>query len=260
MSRLFSQSISIVLPAYDEEDNIEKATRDALAVGDEFFGGDCEVLVIDDGSTDRTAEIVRGVAAEDPRVRLVSHPTNLGYGRAIANGYAAATKDLVFFTDADNQFDMRELREVTPKIDTADAVFGFRVYRYDSVLRCILSWGYNRLVRVLFRVKVRDVDCSFKLLRREVVEALELECDDFFIDTEIVARTARAGFRVVEAGVRHYPRTAGRTTVRPGHIPRTLWTVARMWFRIHFKSKKAARREPSVTSGGSAGARAELER
>lgn len=241
MSKLFSQSLSIVLPAYDEEESIEKAARDALAAADEFFA-DCEVLVVDDGSSDGTAAIVEGLIREDARIKLLRHPENLGYGKAIANGFDASVCDLVFFTDSDNQFDVRELRHVTPLLDDADAVFGYRVYRYDSVLRCMLSWTYNRIVRVLFWVKVRDVDCAFKLMKRKVVEAIELESTDFFIDTEIVARTARGGFRIVEAGVRHYPRTAGKTTVRAGHIPRTLWTVAKMWWRIHFgkKSKKPA--------------------
>ncbi len=248
------KSISIVLPAYDEEENIEQAVNNAAETGEKFFTG-YEVVVVDDGSADDTAKIVQRLAEDNPNVRLVEHPHNLGYGLAIKNGFAAARNDLVFFTDADNQFDIRELRDLIPLLEKADAVMGFRVYRYDSVLRCILSWGYNRLVRVLFRVKVRDVDCSFKLFTREVVDKLDIECEDFFIDTELVARTARLGFRVVEKGVRHYPRTAGRTTVRPGHIPRTLWTVAKMWVRIHFGSKKQKRVEQAPENvAGSQGA------
>jgi hypothetical protein len=153
----------------------------------------------------------------------------------------------VFFTDADNQFDIREISDLIPLLAQADAVFGFRIYRYDSVLRCILSWVYNRLVRILFRVKVRDVDCSFKLFTRQVVDQLVIESKDFFVDTEMVARTARMGFRVVEKGVRHYPRTAGHTTVRTSDIPRTLKTVARMWFRIHYPPKQDAVREIADT-------------
>ncbi|MEM7203874.1 MAG: glycosyltransferase family 2 protein [Planctomycetota bacterium] len=233
----FSTSISVVFPALNEEDNIRKAAGDAAAFLDAAYET-WEVLVVDDGSTDDTAAHVRTMTEVEPRIKLVSHPTNQGYGRAIASGFAAASSELVFFTDADNQFDIRELRDFMPLIEDHDAVFGFRVYRYDSVMRCILSWGYNRLVRVLFRVKVRDVDCAFKLFRREVVDKMTIESDDFFIDTELVARTAKLGCRSVEKGVRHYPRTAGTTTVRPGHIPRTLWTVARMWFRIHFPGKQ----------------------
>lgn len=232
----FSQSISVVLPAYNEEASIDKAAGDArnyLAEDFEHF----EVLVVDDGSKDSTAERVRKLSEADPRIKLLRQPRNLGYGRALARGFAEATGDLVFFTDADNQFDIRELRDFVPLTADYDAVFGFRVYRYDSVLRCLLSWIYNRLVRVLFLVKVRDVDCSFKLFTRAVVDKLTIECNDFFVDTEMVARTRKLGFRIIEKGVRHYPRTAGRTSVRASHIPRTLWTVAKMWFRIQFPRK-----------------------
>ncbi len=242
----FQQSLSIVLPAYNEEANIEKQVRACLEFLREHFA-DYEVVVVNDGSRDRTGEIVKALMAEDGHVRTVIHPTNYGYGRALADGFKAARCDLVFYTDSDNQFDVREIKDSMPLIKgphggahAADAIFGFRVYRYDAVLRCILSWVYNRIVRVLFRVKVRDVDCAFKMFTREVNEKLEIECNDFFVDTEMVARIRRAGFKSVEQGVRHYPRTAGTTTVRAGHIPRTLWTVARMWFRIHFPGKKPA--------------------
>lgn len=241
----FQQSLSVVLPAYNEEDNIEKQTRACLAFLAEHFA-EYEVIVVNDGSRDRTGEIVARLMAEDSHVRTVVHPTNLGYGKALADGFAAARSDLVFYTDSDNQFDVRELKDAVPLIKGphnlkgADAVFGFRVYRYDSVLRCLLSWTYNRLVRILFSVKVRDVDCAFKLFTREVNDKLEIESRDFFVDTEMVARIARLGFVTVEKGVRHYPRTAGATSVRAGHIPKTLWTVAKMWFRIRFPGKKPA--------------------
>ncbi len=250
----FDQSISVVLPAYDEEACIRRAVEDALRFLPTCYA-DHEVIVVDDGSKDGTRAILDELAAAHPTLVVRNHPRNLGYGRAIATGFRTARMDLVFFTDADSQFDIREMRDVTRHmLDTgADAVFGFRVYRYDSVLRCILSWSYNRLVRVLFRVDVRDVDCSFKLFKREVVETLRIDSNDFFVDTELVARTRQMGYVAVEKGVRHYPRIAGRTSVRPSHVPRTLWTVARMWFRIHFgeravRPSAAAESEPSARS------------
>ncbi|MEZ5965549.1 MAG: glycosyltransferase family 2 protein [Planctomycetota bacterium] len=253
--RRFQHSLSVVLPAYNEEENIEKQTRACLDFLREHFA-DYEVVVVNDGSRDRTGEIVARLMAEDSHVKTVVHPTNYGYGRALADGFKAARCDLVFYTDSDNQFDVRELKESMPLVKGpdnpggADAVFGFRVYRYDSVLRCMLSWGYNRLVRVLFRVKVRDVDCAFKLFTREVNERLTIESTDFFVDTEMVARIARMRVKTVEQGVRHYPRTAGSTTVRAGHIPKTLWTVARMWFRIHFGGKAKAAPDQGKRSVG----------
>ena len=117
-------------------------------------------------------------------------------------------------------------------------VVGFRVYRYDSVLRSIVSWGYNRIVRVLFRVRVRDVDCSFKLMRAEVRDKLPLQTSDFFIDTEIVACARRWNFRIAQKGVRHYPRVARETTVQPSDVLRTLGTIATMWRRIYMPSRR----------------------
>ncbi len=237
----FPKSISVVLPAYDEEENIGEAVDQCVDFLRRAFTT-WEVLVVDDGSSDGTADVVRARAAEEPRVRPILHERNLGYGAALARGFAESTGDIVFFTDADLQFDVRELKDAVPLLDDHDVVFGFRVYRYDSVLRCLLSWTYNRLVRVLFGIRVRDVDCSFKLFSRPVVDRLVLESKDFFVDTEMVARVARMDVRTVEKGVRHYPRPAGHTTVRPSHIPKTLWTVARMWWRIRIAGPASERR------------------
>jgi glycosyltransferase involved in cell wall biosynthesis len=238
----FLQSVSVVMPAYNEEAGIERAVRDALDYLPQSFT-DWEVVVVDDGSRDATPAILARLAAQEPRLRIVTHEKNRGYGAAVRSALAAAGKSLVFFTDGDRQFDITELDDSIPLLNDsgADALFGFRVYRYDSVLRCLLSWVYNRIVRVLFRVRVRDVDASWKLFTRRVVDAIapRLETTDFFIDTEIVARTAMLGFRTIETGVRHYPRTAGHTTVRASDIPRTLRTVFRMWQRIRAQSRRA---------------------
>jgi glycosyltransferase involved in cell wall biosynthesis len=237
-------SLSIVLPAYNEEFNIRAAVEAAQAAADDLQRP-YEIIVVDDGSADRTAECVTAIGAADARVRLVSFPENRGYGAALRAGFRAARGDLIFYTDADLQFDVRELRYFLPLMSAADVALGFRVYRYDAVLRCILSWMYNRLVGVLFRVRVRDVDCSFKLMRREVLERIDLETTDFFIDTELVAKARKWNFRIVEKGVRHYPRMAGQSTVRPGDIPRTLRTVGRMWARLYVRlPSKTHQREP----------------
>jgi glycosyltransferase involved in cell wall biosynthesis len=250
---LIPHSVSVVLPAYNEEAGIERAVRAVLDYMPTDFA-DWECVVVDDGSRDKTPAILARLAAAEPRLRVVTHETNQGYGRALSNGFAAATKELVFFTDGDAQFDIRELGTSVRmhRERGVDALFGFRVYRYDSVLRCMLSWAYNRLVRVLFLVRVRDVDCSWKLFTREVRDALQLESRDFFIDTEIVARTRKAGFKILEVGVRHYPRLHGHTSVRASDIPRTLATVFRMWFRIHFGRRKttaAAAAAPATERG-----------
>jgi glycosyltransferase involved in cell wall biosynthesis len=230
--------ISVVLPAYNEEDNLEKVVDLAVEVMDSLVET-FEVIVVDDGSTDATAEVGRALADRNGgRVRLLRHLTNLGYGAALRTGFGRARGELIFYTDSDNQFDIAELEHFLPLIAEYDVVVGFRVYRYDPVLRSMLSWIYNRMVRILFRVRVRDVDCSFKLFRREVLEKITIETDDFFVDTELVAKARRWNFRVLEKGVRHYPRLAGETTVRPSHIPETLRRIAVMFKGVHFPGRK----------------------
>jgi dolichol-phosphate mannosyltransferase len=234
------RTVSVVLPAYNEEPNIESAVERCLEVLPKLTR-DFEVIVVDDGSSDGTANVAQRIVDErHPRVRLLRHDRNLGYGAAIANGFGEARLELMFYTDADNQFDIGELEWFLPLIEQYDVVVGFRVYRYDRVLRSITSWFYNRLVNVLFRVRVRDVDCAFKLFRSEVINKIDMESDDFFIDTELVARARKWNFRIAEKGVRHYPRTAGETTVRVSDIPHTLRTVARMWQRINFPRRDQA--------------------
>lgn len=237
--------LSVILPAFNEEANVEPMVDSAVEVLT-GLGYDFEVILVDDGSSDGTLESGRLLTARHPTVRLLRHERNRGYGAAIRTGFQHASKDLVFYTDADRQFDLSELEYFLPLIEDHDLVIGFRVYRYDSVLRSILSWIYNRLVGVLFRVRVRDVDCAFKLLRREVLNKLVLQSDDFFIDTEIVATARKWNFRIAQKGVRHYPRIAGETTVQPGDIGRTLRTVAIMWRRIYFPSVAHRREAESI--------------
>jgi glycosyltransferase involved in cell wall biosynthesis len=231
-------SISMVLPAYNEVENVRWAIERCIAAGRELDVR-FEVIVVDDGSRDGTSAEVRRMMDEHPgTVRLLVHARNLGYGAALRSGFEKAAHDLVFYTDADNQFDPAELKYFMPLMAEYDMVIGFRVYRYDRVLRSIVSWFYNRLVGVLFRLRVRDVDCSFKVMRREVIQQVALECDNFFVDTELVARARKWNFRIAQKGVRHYPRVAGATTVRPSDVPYTLREVARMWQRIYFPGRR----------------------
>jgi glycosyltransferase involved in cell wall biosynthesis len=232
-----ARGVSFVLPAFNEEESLPEAIRRALtALG--HVDGSHEVIVVDDGSVDGTSDVARRVAEENPGlIRVLTHARNLGYGAALRTGFDNATRDLVFYTDSDNQYDPDELRYFVPMMAEHDLAIGFRVYRYDRVVRSIVSWFYNRLVGLMFRLRVRDVDCAFKLMRREVLDQIGLECDNFFIDTELVARARKWNFRIAQKGVRHYPRAAGETTVRPSDVPQTLREVGRMWQRIYFPTR-----------------------
>jgi glycosyltransferase involved in cell wall biosynthesis len=220
-------ALSLVLPAYNEAGNIERAVRDAATAG--AGAGSYEIVVVDDGSRDETAARLAPLQAElGSNLRVVRHERNRGYGAALRTGFATAAGDLVFYTDSDNQFDLSELSGFLPLMKEWDAVLGYRIDRKDARRRLLTSWVFNRLSCSVFGLSVRDLNCSFKLFRREVLAALPLVSDDFFIDTEMVVRLHRAGFRYMERGVRHLPRLAGRSTVRLSDIPRTLRAVARM--------------------------------
>jgi glycosyltransferase involved in cell wall biosynthesis len=227
-----SYELSIILPALNEEENIERAMTAATKVADRLCARH-EIIVVDDGSTDRTAEIVRTAGEADPRIRLVSHAKNQGYGHALRSGFEAATMDLVFFTDADNQFDLEELEMFLPAIEHADVVAGFRYNRQDPFMGRVFAKGWNAIVRVLFFAPVRDIDCAFKLFRREVFEDVELEAMGAMVSTELMVRIARKGKAVVEIGVTHYPRTAGKARgADPRVILRAVIELRRMYARL----------------------------
>jgi len=237
-------TISAVLPAYNEEENIETAVRRVSEVLGSLDLRDWEVIVVDDGSVDRTGEIADQLAAADPsHLRVFHHRPNRGYAEALKTGFTNSRHQLIFYTDSDNQFDVREITSLLPLIEQADIVNGFRIYRFDPLTRLVLSWGFNLLVRIMFRIQVRDIDCAFKLFRREVFEKVTIESKKFFVDAEVLAKARYYGFRMVEVGVRHYPRPAGRSTVRASHIPSTLMELARIWINIHNKPRGSANRE-----------------
>ncbi|MGQ9603686.1 MAG: glycosyltransferase family 2 protein [bacterium] len=227
------KSISFVMPAYNEEENIERAVRAIVDVANRLDLRDWEVIVVNDGSVDRTAEVLEALKNENPRIRPIHHETNKGYADALRTGFKNARCDLIFYTDSDLQFDVREVKNFLPAIEDYDIVVGFRIYRYDPLTRLVLAWGYNLIARTIFRLKVRDIDCAFKLFRREVFDVIEIRSKKFFVDTEILAKARYHGFRMTEIGVRHYPRAGGQSTVKSSHILSTLKELAKMWLEIY---------------------------
>jgi glycosyltransferase involved in cell wall biosynthesis len=216
-------AVSIVLPAYDEEPNIEQAMAEATEVAERLFA-EHEIVVVDDGSRDRTGALVRAAGERDERIRLVSHPENRGYGEALRSGFLAAQLDFVFFTDADLQFDLNELEGFLQYAGTVDVVAGYRLNRQDPLQRRLIGYAWNLLVRVLFFVPVRDIDCAFKLFDRQVLHEVHIESVGAMVNTELMVKLGRAGASVVEVGVHHRPRRAGEAR---GASPQVVLTALR---------------------------------
>jgi dolichol-phosphate mannosyltransferase len=218
------------MPAFNEEAGIVEAVAEAhealAGLGYEF-----EILVVDDGSTDRTAERVADLAAFRPRVRLLTHATNLGYGAALRTGFEAADYDLVAFTDADGQFYLEDLEALVPLTGEYAVVVGRRIDRKDPWRRRFLSWGYNVLARTFLGTGVRDCDCALKVFRREALAYLLPEAHGFFVNTEMLCRARRFGWDVAEVGVRHRPRRRGASKVSLAEVPRTFATLLQFWWR-----------------------------
>jgi glycosyltransferase involved in cell wall biosynthesis len=210
-SEVVMVSISVFFPCYNEQQNVARTVESALAVL-EKLNADFEVIIVDDGSSDRTGPIADDIAGQDGRVKVVHHGRNLGYGAALQSGFKAATKEFVFYTDGDGQFDIRELPPLLPLMEQYDIVSCYRLNRRDPLIRKINAWCWTKLVCLLFGLKLRDIDCAFKLYRREVFDHIDLSSTGALIDAEILARAVRKGYRVTQEGVHHYPRTAGTQT------------------------------------------------
>ena len=212
--------LSVFFPAKDEAENIEAVVRDALrilpGIAERF-----DVTVVDDGSTDDTGAIADRLAAADPRVRVIHHQTNRGYGGAVRSGLLAATEPYVFYTDGDQQFDLGDLPRITARIGDADVVIGYRLKRMDPRRRLVVAWVYNRLIRTMFGVGVRDVDCAYKLFRRDVFSRVPLtrvHSNGAFFSPELLITLRAAGIRIAEVGVPHYPRTKGAPKGAPPKV------------------------------------------
>jgi len=231
------QGLSAFFPAYNEEGNVEKMCSSLKAVLPEV-AKDYEIIIVNDGSRDRTKEIAERLTREEGRIRAVHHERNLGYGAAIQSGIKACRKEYLFFTDGDGQFDVSQLSQFAPLISNHDGVIGFRLNRRDPWVRRLNAWAWNRLVRLLFNLKVRDIDCAFKLFHRRVFEGMDLQSSGAMISTEMLVKIKKRGFNLIETGVFHSPRLTGRQT---GASLRVILRAFKELFRFYGQFKEAKR-------------------
>jgi len=245
-SRHATPSISLVLPAYNEEEVITQAVQEA----DEALAAmtsDYEILVVDDGSVDQTATMVTAISAIRPHVKLVRQPKNLGYGAALRRGFDEAAKTLVGFTDADCQFDLRELDRLILLARDFEVVCGYRIDRQDPAIRRFFASGYNLLVRTLLGTRVRDCDCALKLFRRETLAELSITTNGYLVNAELLAQANQLGKSVVEVGVTHRSRAAGDSKVSLGHTLPVIAALLRFWWtRIMFPANASTQRDASA--------------
>ena len=171
---------------------------------------DYEIIVVASGSTDKTAEIVKALAARDGHIKLVNQNI-LGYGAALRSGFSSSSKELIFYTDSDNQFNIEEMDKLFPLLKSHDVVSGYRINRKDPISRIIVADVYNLLIRSLFNLKVRDIDASFKIFKRKVLKSMKLKSRTGLIDAEVLIKARNRGFSIGQIGVTHYARTQGQT-------------------------------------------------
>jgi glycosyltransferase involved in cell wall biosynthesis len=245
-------SISAVLPAYDEEEviaqTVEGVDRELARLVDDF-----EIVVVDDGSRDATGERLAALQARYPRLRVETHPHNRGYGAALASGFSAARKELIFLTDGDKQFDVAQLEEFLPLPDNVDLYVGYRQPRADPWIRRFYGWGWNELVKLLFGPTARDVDCAFKLFRRAVWQRTHVRATGATFSAELLVKARHLGFRIRERPVRHYPRPAGSPSGgRPAVILRAFKELFRLRLKLRRELAESQARLESMPAKGAA--------
>jgi len=213
--------LSALMPAYNEQEVLPLALEEAVEALDEICDT-WELVIVDDGSTDLTPQILREWSERNPRIRVITQEHNTGYSRALIRGFAGCSMEAIFYTDADAQFDLRHIVDLYPKLESVDMVTGYRLDRQDGALRNLTSGVYNRLQGWVLGVRARDVNCAFKLFRRSFFEQVHLSGEGFLIDAELYARAQRAGLTWAQVGVPHRPRTRGVTTVSVSTVFETL--------------------------------------
>lgn len=221
--------ISLFFPVYRDEATVERVTRKAVAIMNEL-ASEYEVIIVDDGSPDRAGEVADELARTIPGVHVIHHARNMGYGEALRSGFKAARYEWICFTDGDDEYDVDDLRRLIRLRDYYDLIITFRYAKRYSGVRIFISYVYNKILRLLFQTRYRDISCGLRMIRKAVADELDLQSISPFIGAEIAIKTTVKGFRVGEVGVQTFPREFGRGSSTT--LPNILATIQDM-FRVH---------------------------
>lgn len=223
------KQLSVFFPFYNEEANIAAQTQEALKVFPQF-AQKLEIILVNDGSADKTGSIAQKLAQKNPQVKVVNHQINQGYGAAVKSGFAASRYDWIFFSDGDQQFDLAEIAKLIPYTDQADLVIGYRQKRADTFIRLLNAKLFNLLIRLLFGLRVKDIDCAFKLIKKDVVTKLDLKSDGALVSSELLIKAQKAGYKIAQVPVSHYPRQKGNPTgANPKVIFKAFYDIVSLW-------------------------------
>jgi glycosyltransferase involved in cell wall biosynthesis len=245
-------SLSVFFPAYNDSGTIASLVIAARQTAQKLTS-DFEIIVVNDGSVDATPRIADELARTYPDVRVIHHPKNRGYGGALRSGFATATKDFVFYTDGDAQYDPSEIALLWPKMTPGvDLVNGYKISRSDPLHRIVIGRIYHHTVKILFGLRVRDVDCDFRLLRRTVFDRVQLEKNSGVICLEMMKKIQDAGFRIVEVPVHHYHRAHGQSQFfNFRRVIRTGIDVLKLWYVLVVQRTHQRSPDPAAVEGAS---------
>jgi glycosyltransferase involved in cell wall biosynthesis len=226
-------SLSVFFPAYNDSGTIASLVIRALQTASKLTPNH-EVIVVNDGSTDSTSQILDALGLVYPALRVITHDTNRGYGGALRSGFAAASKDIIFYTDGDAQYDPSEMEMLWQRMGPGvDLVNGYKISRSDPWHRIFIGRLYHHIVKISFGLKVRDVDCDFRMMRRTIFDKVRLTKSSGVICLEMMKKIQDAGFTIVEVPVHHYHRAYGRSQFfNFPRIYRTAMDVAKLWFSL----------------------------
>lgn len=242
---MFPSSLTVFFPMYNELPHVEEVLTQATTIIPQLGFSDYEIILVDDGSQDGCDLVVEGYAQSDPHIRLVRHGRNRGYGAALRTGFLEACKEVIFYTDSDLPVNLADLSVALPLLEKADLVIGYRIKRYETLRRALLSRLNNWLEKIMFGVSVHDVNFSFKLVRRQVLQTISLTAETGFIDGQLLAEAVRHGFRIVEIPICYTPRSKGRSNFDRIEVAWThLNEMTAYWAQHYLLRRSVARPAP----------------